>query len=148
MNNSIALLLADDDPSDRYLFKKALDGLSLPVTLEEVQNGNELLNWLSGNETPVPDILFLDLNLPLNNGYACLAKIRLMEKLKNLPIVIYSHAFDPTTADALHGFGAHYYIRKPLDFILLKKLIWETIFQITAGDKTQPPLENFILNAS
>lgn len=148
MNNSIVLLLADDDASDRFLFKKALEGLSLPVTLEEVQNGNELLNWLSGNESPVPDILYLDLNLPLNNGYACLAKIRLIEKLKDLPIVIYSNSFDPLTAAALHGFGAHYYLRKPLDFIQLKKLIRETIFQITAGDKTQPPIEHFVLNAS
>lgn len=148
MNNSISLLLADDDAADRFLFKKALDGLALPVTLVEVQNGNELLNWLSGNDGPVPDILFLDLNLPLNNGYACLAKIRLMEKLKDLPIVIYSNSYDPITADALHGFGAHYYIRKPLDFMVLKKLIRETIFQITAGDKTQPPIEHFVLHAS
>lgn len=148
MEFSINLLLAEDDESDRMVFTEAINELALPVNLKMVNNGTQLLNWLSSEENLIPDMLFLDLNMPQKNGFACLAKIRLMEKVNQVPVVIYSHSFDPEVANLLHRLGAHYYIRKPANFEVLKKVIHQSILQITTGDKSQPTMDKFILHAN
>ena len=64
----IHILLADDDIDDISFFDKALKELPVSVNLTTVNDGHQLMNYLSENLEHLPDVLFLDLNMPRKNG--------------------------------------------------------------------------------
>src|SRR4051812_38109776 len=108
------LLLADDDEDDCAFFKEALDELSLPVSLVVVNDGVQLMDYLAANSSNnLPDMLFLDLNMPRKNGHECLKEIKEIEKLHTLPVIIFSTSLDIEIVDLMYKKGATYYIRKP-----------------------------------
>lgn len=120
------ILLADDDLDDCRFFKKALEDLAINTNLVIVNDGDELMKYLSETET-LPNILFLDINMPRKNGEECLAEIRQDEKYKNLPVVMFSTSNSWGTINKLFNSGAHVYIRKPNDFKQLKQVIHHAI---------------------
>ena len=119
----IRILLADDDTDDCYFFKKALADLPLSTSLTVVNDGEQLMKHLTNETSELPDVLFLDLNMPRKNGTECLAEIKQNEKLKNLPVVIFSTSNNEAIMKALFKAGVHIYIRKPGDFGQLKAVI-------------------------
>ena len=141
----INLLLADDDEDDGLFFEEALKELPLSVNLTTVNNGELLIQYLTSNLSSLPAVLFLDLNMPRKNGFECLVEIKSHEKLKLLPVVIYSTSFSPDTVNLLYSEGAHYYIRKPAEFSKLKKVIFDAITLTLQKPVSPPQKENFIL---
>jgi CheY-like chemotaxis protein len=140
------LLLADDDEDDCAFFKEALEELSLPVSLVTVNDGVQLMDYLENNFSDnLPDILFLDLNMPRKNGHECLSEIKNKEELKNLPIIIFSTSLDNDIVDLMYEKGATYYIRKPGDFSKLKKVIGNALATTSENNFKQPVREQFIL---
>src|SRR5688572_16072019 len=105
------ILLADDDEDDRFLFQEALSEMSLHTRLVTALDGEQLMNQLG--EDRLPDVLFLDLNMPRKDGFQCLLEIKQNEKLKQLPVIIFSTSFHPDAVNKLYENGAQYYIRKP-----------------------------------
>ena len=140
------LLLADDDTDDCIFFKEALEGLPVSAKLTTVNDGVQLMQLLSKKEV-LPDVLYLDLNMPCKNGFDCLAEIKSDEKLKQLPVIIFSTAFDKEVVNLLHERGAHFYIRKPAEFYNLKKIILKSLELISDANKEQPSKEKFIINS-
>ena len=140
------LLLADDDTDDCIFFKEVLEELSIDAKLTTVKDGIELMHFLNQNADNLPDVLFLDLNMPRKKGSDCLCEIKSNEKLKQLPVIIYSTSFDPVIAASLYENGAHYYICKPADFTELIKTIREAI-EITRKDARKPAKEKFLIQA-
>ncbi|MEO7768819.1 MAG: response regulator [Ferruginibacter sp.] len=143
----IDLLLADDDNDDCLLFREALEELSFSTQLTTVGDGEQLMQLLTRDTCELPAMLFLDLNMPRKNGLECLTEIRQHEKLKHLPVIIYSTSFDSTMINLLHTLGARYYIRKPAEFSQLKKVISEAITLAGQDISSQITIENFILQA-
>lgn len=141
------ILLADDDEDDCLFFKEALEYLPLNVNLSIVNDGVELMKFLANNFHNLPDILFLDLNMPRKNGFECLLEIKLLPELKNLPIIVFSTSLVPSIVDAVYEKGAIYYIRKPCDFAKLKKVIHDALIITSENNFKQPERENFILQA-
>lgn len=145
------LLLADDDKDDCLLFKEAMEELQLPITLATVHNGEQLMENLEENTDQLPDVLFLDLNMPRKNGFTCLEEIKSTPRLKQLPIIIISTSFDKNIAEQLYNKGAQYYICKPADFTNLKIVIHEALTRVmhdgACGGTPQPSRENFVLSA-
>lgn len=123
MSDSIHVLLADDDLDDCDLFKTALSELPVNVDLKIVYNGDHLLNELNLESTRLPDVLFLDLNMPRINGADCLQAIRLSDRLKKIPVIILSTSIPDTLANKLIALGAKACIRKPSTFHELKGVI-------------------------
>lgn len=145
------IFLADDDQDDCLLFKEALEELSLPVELTIVNNGEQLMEALN-KDAPLPDILFLDLNMPRKNGFECLSEIKQSEKLKGLPVVILSTSFNQNIINQLYTQGAQHYIRKPNEFSKLSAIIHRALTSTTqaltisnAGTFTQPSKEYFLI---
>lgn len=141
----INVLLADDDKDDRSLFQDALDELSLTTHLTIVLNGEQLMQLLN-ETTQLPDILFLDLNMPRKNGFDCLTEIKHTEKLKRIPVIIFSTSYEPQVVNLLYKNGAHHYIRKPNDFEQLKGLIDRSLNLAAKKDVVQPTREKFVLS--
>lgn len=140
------ILLADDDKDDIILFRDVLEELLLPTQLTTVNNGEQLMKLLNDERGPLPDILFLDLNMPRKNGFECLSEIKRTEKLKRLPVIIFSTSFELEKVNLLHKNGAQYYIRKPNDFGQFKKMIYMALTLAAQEDILQPPREKFVLS--
>jgi CheY-like chemotaxis protein len=79
------------------------------------------------NTVALPDIIFLDINMPRKNGIQCLDEIRSDERLKNITIAIYSTSGAERDIEETFIKGANVYIRKPNDFAALKKIVEEAM---------------------
>ena len=140
------ILLADDDKDDCLFFEEAIAELTTTTNFTTVHNGEQLMQLLTNETMKLPDILFLDLNMPRKNGFECLAEIKSNSKLKYLPVVIFSTSYEQDVVNLLYDNGAHYFIRKPSEFTLFKKIILHTLLLILQlGSSTQPAKENFVL---
>ncbi|MBI2722129.1 MAG: response regulator [Bacteroidetes bacterium] len=133
---TINILLADDDKDDRLLFKEALEELAQPTTLETVHDGEQLMSYLAEHSEKLPDVLFLDLNMPRKNGFECLSEIKFTEEWKDLPVIMFSTSFprdvnyEQDMIKMLYKIGAHDYIRKPANYNELKDIIERSLAKI------------------
>ncbi len=139
----VQLLLADNDIDDCFLFSEALLELAVATHLTTVNDGEMLMDLLRQRGTVLPDILFLDLNMPRKNGFECLAEIRRDKNLQDIPVVIYSTSFEPKMVNKLHSGGARYYIQKPAEFATLKSVIKTAIEAVITPDTFK---EKFIIH--
>ncbi len=144
-SNKLNILLADDDTDDCFFFKEALQELAIPIEFTAVHDGEELMRQLEDEISELPDILFLDLNMPRKNGFECLSEIKLSEKLKGLPVIIFSTSFEQEVVNLLYKNGAQHFIRKPSEFSQFKKIIQQSLAPIVRGITFQPTQENFVL---
>ena len=139
------IFLAEDDTDDCLFFKEALKEFSVPTQLTVVHDVEELMRLLTNETTKLPDVLFLDLNMPRKNGFECLSEIKCDNTLKQLTVIIYSTSFHKKIATALYDTGASYYISKPFEILKLKKVVQEIITFIAQEKIQQPSKETFIL---
>lgn len=146
------ILLADDDTDDCLFFKEALDDMPIFTRLTAVHDGEQLMQLLNNAANQLPDILFLDLNMPRKNGFECLAEIKQQENLKALPVIIFSTSYEQEVVNLLYNSGAQYFIRKPSEFVLFKKIIFHVLTLTTqyllngqVKNMMQPEKENFVL---
>lgn len=122
-NNLLNIILADDDEDDRMLFLEALDEISIQTKLLLFKHGQELLDYLFQSHIDLPNLIFLDLNMPIKNGMQCLCEIRSNPKLKDLRIAIYStSSSDKDIRDTFLN-GADIYINKPSSFTKLREVV-------------------------
>ncbi|MEP7263620.1 MAG: response regulator [Bacteroidota bacterium] len=130
------IFLAEDDPDDQFLFTDALKQIDSSIECQIAANGKETISLLKKLES-LPDIIFLDLNMPLMNGFECLSKIKNDENLREIPIVIFTTSSNPEDIQATHQLGANVYFSKPAGFIELKDKI-EKILNLVYESTTVP----------
>ena len=112
-NGKYKVYLIDDDEDEFLLFQQAIGELNINVEMKYINNCGEMLDLLDKGD--IPDLLFLDLNMPMISGRECVKKIR--EKLKDrLSIVIYSTSRYQPDVDGTHQDGANLYVIKPNSF--------------------------------
>lgn len=140
------LLVADDDMDDCFLFEDAVKQLPVSTRLSFVHDGVQLLHTLLADE-PLPDIIFLDLNMPRKNGFASLVEIKNNEKLRHIPVVVFSTSSEKDILERLYHDGANYYITKPKDFGHLKNLILLAINKVAEASPVKPSPVEFVLSA-
>ena len=143
----INIFLADDDSDDVELFQEALEEICISCTLTSSKDGIELLNKLSCPENSLPEVMFIDVNMPLMNGLECLEQIRLHESLKNIPVVILTTSISPTTVERAYELGANMFVEKPSDFKELKSMIVK-VMKIDWSKYEPSELDDFIYRAS
>ena len=141
------ILLADDDPDDRMFFSDAIAALPCTTNLIMVKDGAKLMHHLLAEETVLPDILFLDLNMPFINGFQCLAEIRNHLRLKDIFIAIYSTTVNQKEVEETFTKGANLFVHKPNTFTELK-LILARVFTLNLKQFKYPEREEFVLIAS
>lgn len=108
------VLIVDDDEDDRIFFQDALIEVDPAVKCEIANNGQEALVKLSS--TPYPELIFMDLNMPIMNGFACLTEIKNRETIKDIPIIILTTTSDQKTVKQSYALGASVYFKKPNDY--------------------------------
>jgi len=140
------IFLADDDADDCLLFEDALREVASDTTLTTALDGMELMDILDERVPPPPDMIFLDLNMPRKNGFECLTEIRTDQKLKKIPVIIFSTSAQPEFIEKVYQSGANRYIRKPSSFEELRKAIKEMLAIDWDTNNKVPPRENFYLS--
>jgi CheY-like chemotaxis protein len=125
--NALHILLADDDEDDRLFFKDAFEEVKIQTQVQFAHDGMELMEHLMHPDTILPDILFLDLNMPKKTGKECLMEIKKTDHLKHLIIAIYSTSSSEEDIEDTFIQGANIYIKKPSNFNALKKIINEVV---------------------
>lgn len=136
---AVHLLLADDDYDDCFLFEEALSELPTLVRLTTVHDGQELMELLGRKNERLPDLLFLDINMPLKNGLECFEEIRQSERLKTLPIILFSTSFRKDVAHLLHQYGVRHYVQKPSDFTQLTVVVQLALTMLSENNFNDPP---------
>lgn len=146
ISKSLNILLADDDLDDRNFFKNALDALPQEYELKTVNDGEQLMKYLLENAENLPDILFLDINMPRKNGLECLAEIKKNDFLKDLPVVVFSTSKSNDMVKLVFKLGSHVYVSKPNDIGQLKQIISNALPIAMEHTFSKWPLK-YILNA-
>jgi len=136
----IDILLVEDNPGDARLAKEALKESKLSNNLYHVEDGAEAMAFLRAEgkyaDTPRPDLILLDLNLPKKDGREVLADIKADEDLRRIPTVILTISSDEEDILKTYDLHANCYITKPIDlnqFVKVVKSIedfWLTIVKL------------------
>lgn len=125
-NEPLKIILAEDDNDDQELFIDAVDATNVPAEIITVGNGEELVNTLKDDSEPKPDIVFIDINMPVKGGKEALAEIKSDEELKDIPAVMLSTSNSQKDIEDTLNKGADLYIQKPSSFkgfiLILKKV--------------------------
>jgi len=117
------ILLVDDDADDQLFFVDAIKEIEPAIDCGLANNGLEALEYLE-KIPPPPYLIFLDLNMPLMNGFECLEELKKTEAYKKIPVIIFTTSSQPKDIEKTMLLGAKMYLTKPADFNSLKdKLI-------------------------
>lgn len=130
----ITIFLADDDGDDRELFIEALAEIPLETKVKQFNDGIELMDNLFSDE-PLPDVIFLDLRMPLMDGFECLNDIRSFNQFSKIKVIVYSSSYHKREVNQLKEDGANRYLQKPTSFNQLKTLLYRGIKPFVMGDE-------------
>lgn len=119
----ITILTAEDDPDDRLIVQEAFKESNLNYKIFFVQDGIKLLQYLrqkDGYEDPAlaprPDLILLDLNMPLMDGRESLAEIKADKDLRSIPVVVLTNSSADEDVLKTYELGGAGYITKPPTF--------------------------------
>jgi CheY-like chemotaxis protein len=120
---AITILLADDDPDDRMMAREALQESRLANDLHEVENGEELLDYLyqrgahaDRDVAPRPGLILLDLNMPRMDGREALRAIKSDPDLRCIPVVVLTTSHAEVDIYRTYDLGVNSFITKPVSF--------------------------------
>jgi len=120
VGRALEILLIEDNPGDVRLIQEALRTSKIPNHLRVAEDGLEasaiLFRQGQYADTPLPDLIVLDLNLPRKDGRTLLAEIKADPALKRIPVVILTTS--QAEPDILQAYDMHAncYITKPMDY--------------------------------
>jgi len=126
-NDYIHIILTDDDEDDRLFFIDAFEELNMNTKVTIFNDGVELMDYLNSEDAILPNVLFLDLNMPKMSGIECLNEIRVNSKMSDIAIAIYSTSASDEDIEETFVLGANIYIKKPNNFKQLKKMLSEVV---------------------
>ena len=113
-------MLIDDDPDDQILFRDAVHKVDPDLQCELASGCMEALKQL---EVFSPDLIFMDLNMPVMNGFDCLTYLKNKSELRDIPVIIFTTSKSQVDVNRTRQLGAHWFMTKPDDFsVLCKKL--------------------------
>jgi CheY-like chemotaxis protein len=111
----MTILYADDDNDDRELMSEALHKIDPSISFLTANDGQNALDLLN-ESNDLPDYIFLDVNMPVMDGKKCLVELKKDERLRDIPVVIYSTTMDNSEIKQLYSLGASSFIHKPNNF--------------------------------
>jgi len=142
---SLRIFLTDDDEDDRLIFKEILEEMDVKTFVQTTGNCEELFTALNRKNSPLPHLLFLDLNMPQKNGIECLKEIRSNREYDDISIAIYSASTDQKDIDETFQHGANIYITKPNDYTVLKNVLNKAVSMTHLNQDTTFNRSNFVL---
>lgn len=121
------VILADDDEDDREIFEEAIEEIDEQIEVVTLTHGKALMDYLSDAGNKLPEVLFLDINMPYKNGHECLMEIRNDPRLKSLCVIMYSTSDYSRDVKRAYKLGADGFIQKPSNHSALKGMLRKTL---------------------
>lgn len=128
--DSICILVADDDPDDRLLTRRALKKSRVANRVEAVEDGEELMDYLNRRgkysdpqSSPRPGLILLDLNMPRKDGREALQEIKSDAILRRIPVVILTTSEAEQDILRSYDLGVNAFVTKPVTFEALAMAI-------------------------
>jgi CheY-like chemotaxis protein len=117
LKRPLTILIAEDDPDDRFLIQEAMSSLNIFDKIVFVEHGQELMDFLRHcgqyqGQTVVPDMLMIDLNLPVKTGFEAIREIKSSKNLRRIPIVVLTVSDRKDAINAAYDLGVSGYITK------------------------------------
>ena len=116
MKGNPVILMVDDDEDDRRLFFEAAHEVSNSIRCLSAEDGEKALQLLHPGESPLPDYIFLDLNMPRINGKQCLEEIKKTQNLLHIPVIIFTTTRREEDVEETKRLGAVEFLTKPVLF--------------------------------
>ena len=113
MKAAPTFLIVDDDADDRMLFIEAAREVDESIICKVAKNGEQALTILRNSDIPLPDFIFLDIRMPRIDGKKCLHEIKKDERLKHIPVIIYTTSKAVEESKELTEMGAFHFMSKP-----------------------------------
>lgn len=136
-----SILLVDDDADDQLLFNEAIHGIDNSIRLETADNGQHALNKLQ-TTLMLPQIIFVDLHMPLVNGYELISQIKTNSRLQHIPLVAFTTSNSKTDSNRAQMLGADAFLTKSPVF----KDLTTKLRQILNTDFSNSPDSRSIIN--
>lgn len=114
------ILLIDDDEEEYMIFLTALEDINAPINCSYSRSTEQALKLF---KYAVPDLIFLDINMPGTNGLKCLEEIKKVKVMKKTSVFLYSNHIEDETIEKALSLGAAGCIRKPKLIGTLKKIL-------------------------
>ncbi len=122
ISHPAVVLLVDDDPGDQELTRRALTGGMFRVDLRVVSDGEAAIEYLSrvgrhagSGQSPVPDLVLLDLNMPKLDGREVLKSIKGTAALRHIPVVVLTTSQQEADIVRSYDLGCNAFITKPVE---------------------------------
>lgn len=103
------------------MFCEAINEIDAGIKCVDAKNGELALQYLQDEKAPLPDFIFLDLNMPRLSGKQCLVEIKKLDHLRSIPVIIYSTSNHPQDKEQTKQLGAFGFLHKPTKFDILCK---------------------------
>ena len=140
--NNWDVVLAEDDKDDVLIFELAIDKARILINLRHAIDGDELFRLL---KDAIPDIIFLDINMPCKDGVTCIAEIRQNPEYNHVPVIMYTSYNHSQKIEAAYKHGANFYLLKTESIAELAENL-KRIFTVEWKQYMYyPPINQFIL---
>lgn len=120
------ILYAEDDVDDYGFFEETLARVYPVAKCINARNGREVLDILDAS-TILPDLIFLDINMPTMDGKSCLKSIKTDPRLKSIPVIIYTTSSNERDKEQCLQLGAEKYLIKPYGLAEAEPLIFAVL---------------------
>src|SRR5438477_9407980 len=120
MTKFIRLFLVDDDMDDILIFREVLQDVNPTIDFRSAADGHEALSILRTKNNDLPDVIFLDLNMPRMDGKECLAELKKDPQLQRIPVIMYTTSCQSKDIEETMLKGAICFITKPTNIKELK----------------------------
>ena len=130
-------LVIDDDMDDRELFTEALALVDPVIVCDQAADGAEALKRLTAKEIDRPDIIFLDINMPVMDGWQFLKRLKKDEVYRHIPVIVYSTSSTVKDRRIADDLGALCFITKPHAFGSLKNMLGVVVMHVRTADFTR-----------
>lgn len=134
--------MADDDQNELHILQQASLKACESLEISYVANWLELWRFIIKT---LPDVLFLDLNMPVKDGIECLQLLRENRKYDKVPIIIYSHSVNKNDIDKAYRSGANYFAIKPKAIEDIAGMIKKICSMGKEVLQSIPPREEFVI---
>ena len=130
MSISRTIFMIDDDDEDQELFCDILSSIDPTIECIKPYNGEQAIDLLMGVSGPLPDLIFVDLNMPVMNGFEFLKVVKSSQSLHHIPVIIYTTSSDLNHKKAMK-LGASHFLTKPSSIQELKSQLKKLVLNHT-----------------
>ena len=141
----LRILLAEDNPGDVFLVRRALEEHNISHELNVVQDGAEALDFMTrmgrSTKVPCPDVMLLDLNLPKVSGARVLSEFRKHPECSDTPVIVITSSDAQKDRARMEELGVARYFRKPSDYRAFLRL-GAVVREVAEGSATTPGVDS------